>query len=329
MARSPRVFTDGLVMSLRSHDIDEIIAAIRFWELESTQIRPGAADGQLSKIQMEGVKIIYAQVGCTVRTLGSGPPNTIAFGIANNDVGRTVWQGHEFHYDQIYVNTNREVDFKTPDHYEQFVITVDKTLLFQVADSCQRRDLAKELRQKSVIDADPQALQQLRTLLSNALKRHLQAGMNPLETDSPLPLPGREAETLIHGLIESIPPSDSSLNQKLRPFKRTRLAKQVEAYMLNHLDTPLSLQDLCEVVGTSERSLHYAFHDLFDMSPMAYLKAHRLNQVRRQLKAATPEADRVIDVAKQWGFHHMGHFSVDYKAMFGESPSITLRRFAG
>jgi AraC family transcriptional regulator, ethanolamine operon transcriptional activator len=33
---------------------------------------------------------------------------------------------------------------------------------------------------------------------------------------------------------------------------------------------------------------------------------------------------RIIGVATDWGFWHMGHFARDYRAMFGESPSRTL-----
>jgi AraC family ethanolamine operon transcriptional activator len=48
----------------------------------------------------------------------------------------------------------------------------------------------------------------------------------------------------------------------------------------------------------------------------------RLNAVRRELRNGT--ADQTIgDVAARWGFWHMGHFSHDYKALFGETPSHT------
>lgn len=36
------------------------------------------------------------------------------------------------------------------------------------------------------------------------------------------------------------------------------------------------------------------------------------------------EAGRLITVARRWGFHHLGHFAVDYRRAFGESPSDTV-----
>lgn len=62
------------------------------------------------------------------------------------------------------------------------------------------------------------------------------------------------------------------------------------------------------------------------MSPIAFLKVHPLNEERRQLEGATVRQITVADVAIQWGFWHMRQFAQDYKRIFGESPSETLRQ---
>jgi len=59
------------------------------------------------------------------------------------------------------------------------------------------------------------------------------------------------------------------------------------------------------------------------LSPMDYLKRLRLNGVRRDLEHGGKHT-RIIDVATDWGFWHMGHFTTDYRAMFRETPSKTL-----
>jgi AraC family transcriptional regulator, ethanolamine operon transcriptional activator len=69
------------------------------------------------------------------------------------------------------------------------------------------------------------------------------------------------------------------------------------------------------------------FRDLIGLSPMTYLKIRRLHGARRELKVARLMGRNVFDIPSNWGFWHMGHFSRDHKALFGESPSETQRRW--
>jgi AraC family ethanolamine operon transcriptional activator len=79
-------------------------------------------------------------------------------------------------------------------------------------------------------------------------------------------------------------------------------------------------------VGASPRKLAYCFQDILGVSPARYIKAIRLNAVRRELARAQRSTESVYDVAARWGFWHFGHFSADYKKQFAELPSETLRR---
>lgn len=111
----------------------------------------------------------------------------------------------------------------------------------------------------------------------------------------------------------------------LRRSNRCQLTKQAEQMVLDNLGYPWTIQDLCEKLYVSQRTLRYAFQEYLGMSPMTYLKIQRLNQVRRQLKASRPDQTTVTNIAVQWGFWHMGQFAQDYRKMFGECPSETLR----
>ncbi len=132
-------------------------------------------------------------------------------------------------------------------------------------------------------------------------------------------------EDFVPLLIESIP---TDLRRNMvpdRPTSRVQLAQQAEDYMLNHLHQPITLKDLCQILKTSSRPLNYGFKDVFGVSPMAYLKGLRLHAVRKALLTADPVNTRVEDVATQFGFWSGGHFARDYKALFGERPSETLK----
>lgn len=82
---------------------------------------------------------------------------------------------------------------------------------------------------------------------------------------------------------------------------------------------------LCQRLHVTRRTLQNHFQSVVGQSPADFLKAVRLNACRRALRTAQP-GDTVQDLAARWGFFHMGHFSHDYKALFGEPPSQTLRQ---
>ncbi|NEP74901.1 MAG: AraC family transcriptional regulator, partial [Okeania sp. SIO2G4] len=88
------------------------------------------------------------------------------------------------------------------------------------------------------------------------------------------------------------------------------------------------LKQLAQNLESSSSALSRGFKELFGMSPMRYLKVRRLNALRQRLKVSDPENSTITTLAGQFGFWSAGHFARDYKAMFGELPSETLRKKA-
>lgn len=127
-------------------------------------------------------------------------------------------------------------------------------------------------------------------------------------------------------LIESIPHFSIPLDLALRSPRRFDLVKQAEEYMRSHLEAPITLMSLCKALHTSERPLNYGFQEVFGVSPMAYLKTLRLHAVRTQLQRADSETTAIVEIANRFSFQSLGHFSRDYKTMFGELPSETLKQ---
>jgi AraC-like DNA-binding protein len=106
--------------------------------------------------------------------------------------------------------------------------------------------------------------------------------------------------------------------------RRYAAVRACAAYMREHIDETITLIDLSTACGMRSRSLINAFEAIVGLSPMDYLKRLRLSSVRSMLLRSDPRSTRVIDVATEWGFWHMGHFAHDYRVMFGEAPSQTL-----
>lgn len=62
------------------------------------------------------------------------------------------------------------------------------------------------------------------------------------------------------------------------------------------------------------------------MSPKHYLLLRRMNLFRGTLRTSSPIDSTVTQIATRYGFWQFGRLAVEYKALFGESPSTTLSR---
>jgi AraC family ethanolamine operon transcriptional activator len=118
---------------------------------------------------------------------------------------------------------------------------------------------------------------------------------------------------------------------EMRPLPSSKqysasIVRSALEFMSAHLSEPMTLQDLCYACNWSKRSMIHYFSDALGITPMAYFKLQRLNAVRRALKTADPRTTRVLDIAANYGFYHMGHFAADYRALFGLMPSRSLIR---
>lgn len=108
--------------------------------------------------------------------------------------------------------------------------------------------------------------------------------------------------------------------------KRDMAVEQIQRIVIQSDNKLFSVGDLCAATQVSQRTLRYAFLERFGVTPKAYLKAIRLNGVRRELKRSSSLNTRINKIALDWGFWHMGQFAADYRRHFGELPSQTLLR---
>ncbi len=135
-------------------------------------------------------------------------------------------------------------------------------------------------------------------------------------------------EELIVSTLLYVQPSNYSERLVMRTQRSGRVAvvRSIE-FIEQHLAEPIALEDLAAYVRMSPRSIQAGFRQDLDTTPTAFIRARRLEQVRRTLLEALPiDGVSVTDVAQRWGFTHLGNFSVMYRKEFGESPSQTLRR---
>ena len=87
--------------------------------------------------------------------------------------------------------------------------------------------------------------------------------------------------------------------------------------------TQQSVASVARSVGVSRRTLDEVFKGNVGVTPGRFRKISRLNKARRLIE---PGQYSVTTAAGLSGLHHLGRFSQDYNELFGELPSVALRR---
>jgi AraC-like DNA-binding protein len=131
---------------------------------------------------------------------------------------------------------------------------------------------------------------------------------------------------LVCTVLELLEQRRQRIEYPVTETRRWEAVARVEAHVRDQFSEPLTLLDLCEIAGVKARTLQCAFQEKHGLTPMAYLKMTRLNRARSLLCHADPHRVSVTAIAMQAGFWHLSQFAWDYRSLFHESPSETLRK---
>lgn len=165
-------------------------------------------------------------------------------------------------------------------------------------------------------------------LMSRLLKLHKIVGQLAHDTPEILEQAGvRRAleEQMIHVMVRCLV-EGVAIETTTGARRHDAIIDRLEAFLETNPDRPLYLTEICSATGAAERTLRAACERHLGMAPIRYLTLRRIHLVRRALLRADPSISTVTRIVTDHGFWELGRFSVAYRALFGETPSKTLRR---
>jgi AraC family transcriptional regulator, ethanolamine operon transcriptional activator len=304
-------------------DVDHFGEAIAASGLQLTQLSQGAFQGHLASWAVSSdLKLTRQQASQSLQVISDTRPDHLTFVV----LLKTPLQPAFARNRPLVANAIFGFDIQRPVHLvtspggqDQCQIDVSKALFQHYATLAHRYDLDEAFLQRNMVVSAPERF----SPLSSYLHQLFQSEAVQTWCHAPPPATLLEQD-LMPLLIDALPPSHQAVSP--RPYRRAALVTTAKAYIMAHLDQPLTLAQICQAVCASRRSLHYGFQETLGMGPMAFVKVQRLHSIRRALLYANPKPETVAHIAHQWGFCSLGHFSRDYNRLFGELPSQTLQR---
>jgi AraC-like DNA-binding protein len=136
------------------------------------------------------------------------------------------------------------------------------------------------------------------------------------------------ARALEHELVRAMVAclAGSAPIESKRGIQHAKVIARFEDFLAAKRYEPVYLAEICAAIGVSERTLRSCCQEYLGMGPIHYLWLRRMHLARRALVGADAALETVTDIATEHGFWELGRFSVEYRTLFGESPSATLKR---
>ncbi|MEM5338021.1 helix-turn-helix domain-containing protein [Paraburkholderia azotifigens] len=309
-------------------NIDEQALLLDAWNQNYCQISRGVFDGAVSLFGAGGVKVLVERLNRTVYQRGQVLPSRLAVGVPFELEGHALLCGQTSHRDGLHLFSGEGgIEFLSPDRHVVVNLEIEPDAIRDAVVRSQLDDIRTLLGARpGVLNVDPVQLQAFRQVLKQILDT---VADRPALLDDTGVAAAFE-KSVIFGLADALRDVRGFDSQghvqarhaQARLARSWQLVRRVRDLVEASPECPLSVAELCARFRASRRTLQYAFEETLGVNPSAYIRAVRLDHVRRELRHAAS----VTEVATRWGFWHFGNFSSEYRGQFGELPSDTWRR---
>lgn len=304
-------------------DLDTVLEALgRNRNYQVFQLDPGPFQNKLNLVNFGDLQFSRGISNRTIQVNGDKPLDFVQFSIILNPLATPVFFGN-IPLNSQYLwgfDSYKQIPMVIPANVEIASIFIHKDCFQDYLQQMNYPELETNLATLDYLFV-PQAISTVQT--------YLQEFFYLIENEPDLVRSGSFRrlirEDFIPLFIQAIASFSESKIDPITSDLRSKIVKNARDYMMSHFHEPITLKDLCNNLYVSSRSLIYGFQEIFGISPMAYLKILRLHGVRQTLKKSNPAQTNVKNIANYFGFWSMGHFTRDYKLLFGELPSMTLR----
>ena len=315
-------FAREAILRLECNDADELATRIPGWGVEFTQLKPGSFSGNLTIIPLGSVLIGYGKYDQPLLQHVAGPPGCMIVNRPGRGSAPIRHLGRELQDDECFVGGSSSEGE-----------AMSEGVTYPTALSVRLDAWQTGPRWLS----DPRSLSVRGTTMRKTGAKWTNAFLDGMAwiVDAVAQYPDTFARTdvrasladLLLVRVDALAAGDFPISEDRQARIHRRMAVQrAREYVRRNLAEPIRLSHLCRYARTEARALEYGFQDLVGMSPIAYIRTTRLHRARRILRSTAVSHRSISEIALDCGFWHLSQFAVDYKALFGESPSITFRR---
>lgn len=305
----------------QSRDADELADYASHLDQMYEQITPGRFAGQFFEAGFRSLNLFRESTNQSTYQAGVMTPGARMFAVAASMTGYGTFCGIQTHQGMLAsIEGGTEFDQRTARDFDVLCLSVSDELLSAHSADREREEIVTPAASHPFVPVSNEALSYFRGTLIT-LQHAIATNPSALRYEA---IQKGFEHAVLSAIVDLYQGVSKAPERPPSPSIRHSIALRAREFMHAHVEEPITVEDLCGVLGISRRTLQYSFEDVFQVNPAAYLRVMRLNGVRRALRRADPTRTNVQDIAARWGFWHLSRFAQYYREMFGELPSDTL-----
>ena len=305
-------------------DFDSFSEIVHSWDLDFIQLKSGEFYSELFQYGDTDFLLSSVSFNKLIHQHGTAPKDFWTFGIPKSHSSEFIWKNTLVQQDSIIIYApSSELEAITHSNFSVYTFSFPERFIINVANYLGINDTHTMLSsiQNSVQQVAISDLNLFRSHISNFILR-----LNTTKDTQRKYSDDMFSMDILSNILKLLECRNSQ-PRKISINSRYKAIKKVEELLNDSpIDSNISIPKLIEITQISERTLRYAFQNHFNMSPKAYLKSFRLNQLRKALYFSRRNENTVENIARKFGFSHMGKLAHDYQLLFNEKPLETLKK---
>ncbi|HBY86378.1 MAG TPA: AraC family transcriptional regulator [Colwellia sp.] len=319
----PRIIhSNNKVRGMSTSDIDELAQFQVNKNRRYTQLYAGQLEGDYLEINLGKLQVFREKLNVGALIEATPASNFIPFAALLSNRDDSNFCGKHIEQNAILQATGGDWDVNFKDHLNVIAAVFDRDTFAHDIHLLTGEEIPNDWLISKACLTDPLALTQYATGVNNIINV-IQAKSEVIKTENSLRMINDTILRLAYNVLKvTTPCTEKRVNQS----KRCEGVRQVMDYLHSYGESVPTIPELCKIAKLSERNLQYGFKEYLGVTPVRYLRLLRLNGVRRDLLMNQSAKNKVVDVALNWGFIELGRFASEYRQLFQELPSTTLRK---
>jgi AraC family transcriptional regulator, ethanolamine operon transcriptional activator len=311
-------------LPLQRLSFDEYAEKVREGELSFLMTGPSRSSWEVGHCEIDSIVLQFGAEGGPKILHGISRPDALVF-VSQHFQAWTepvIFDGYAAKpHDIAVLPPSSHFTIATFGPHRWFSLSLPTGLFHAVAKKAGRNDLEWIGNGKCVVSPSPSLAESVTRIVEKTAAR------SAVGTASARSTRVGSAESLLRSLVTAIGNANNliSLSEDAGESSRNIVSAALE-YVRHHNGESLRVSDLARVAEVTSRTLLRAFKSQVGIGPARYLKLRQLNMVRHTLRSTFGASHKVTEVLNAHGVGEYGRFATEYRALFGERPSDTIRR---